>query len=437
MTSLVPLFLLASSTVSDPLLDRLIEESLAMRPELRAAEATLRAERERIAPAGALPDPSFDVGFQNESFGAITLGEAEDTFFIVMGTQVFPWFPKLDLRSDIASAEAKQQVVRIERVRLGIEAEVRRAYLDLLLARDRSRLLDRLDALWSESAGVARVRYEAGEAPQSDVLRAQLELNRLRRRRWAREAEEQSSVQALNRLRGRPLDESIETSTSLRKIGAPSLPPFEEAAADAEARSPELRIAALAIESAERAVDLAEWERVPDFGIRAGVMPRAKELEPMWQVGLTFTLPIYFWSKQNRAVAENEARREASGLDRRALAELVRLRVKQRETALQYLRRTIELYRDGLLIQSDATAESTLSQYQVGRVSFASVLEAFVGYVSDEEDYLTALGDAQRIAIAALEVSLDEPTLGGAPMRAGAPVAAEERREEARPMGGM
>jgi outer membrane protein, heavy metal efflux system len=443
--------LVASSTISDPLLDRLIDESLAARPEIRAAEATLRAERERIPRASALPDPSFNVAFQNESFTDITLGDSEDTFFIVMGTQVFPWFPKLNLASDIASADAKQQAVGIERVRLDVEAEVRRAYLELNLARDRLQILTRLDALWSKSEGTARVRYESGEAPQSDVLRAQLELNRLRRRRWALEAEVRSSVQALNRLRSKPLDEPIETTISLREIGPPVLPAYEAAVADAKARSPELRVAEVGIGRAESAIDLAKWDRVPDFGVTAGVMPRAKELEPMWQVGVSFTLPLYWWTKQDRAIAENEARREASAWDRAAIEELLALRVKQRESVLSYLLQTIDLYRNGLLVQSDATVESTISQYSVGRVTFASVLEALVGYIADEEDYLAALADAQRIAIAALAVSLDEPSASGGAMagrsipgagtmrqlRPNAAAAPAEGREAAPQMGGM
>ena len=58
-------------------------------------------------------------------------------------------------------------------------------------------------------------------------------------------------------------------------------------------------------------------------------------------------------------------------------------------------------------MQSRATADSTLAQYRVGKVTFASVLEANAGYINDEESFLAAVADAQRIAIAAAEVSLE------------------------------
>ena len=61
---------------------------------------------------------------------------------------------------------------------------------------------------------------------------------------------------------------------------------------------------------------------------------------------------------------------------------------------------------------SQASADSTLAQYRVGKVTFASVLEANAGLINDEEGCLLALAAAQRIAIAEAEVTLDP--VGGA-----------------------
>ena len=47
----------------------------------------------------------------------------------------------------------------------------------------------------------------------------------------------------------------------------------------------------------------------------------------------------------------------------------------------------LEVYRHGLLVQSDATVRSTLFQYRVGKVPFASVLEVMRGLVADEGGY--------------------------------------------------
>jgi hypothetical protein len=66
----------------------------------------------------------------------------------------------------------------------------------------------------------------------------------------------------------------------------------------------------------------------------------------------------------------------------------------------------VDIYQQGLLIQSQASAESTLAQYQVGKVSFASVLEANAGFIADQEGYLETVAAAYRILNAQAELSL-------------------------------
>jgi len=138
-------------------------------------------------------------------------------------------------------------------------------------------------------------------------------------------------------------------------------------------------------------------------------------------------LPVWTGRKQGRAVAERRALAEGDSAGAEAIEQILRLRVAERRAALEALLGNIALYRDGLLVQSQATVDSTLAQYRVGRVTFASVLEANAGFVADEDGYLTALADAQRLAIAGFELSLDPvgaaaAGIGGAAMPgAGAP----------------
>jgi outer membrane protein TolC len=406
----------APPPAADPVLARLLEESLAATPELRQAEAAARAERERVPQAGALPDPTLSLGIQNDGFGELQIGKMETSWWQVMVTQGLPWPGKRGLRTDVARQSAAVADAGVSRARLSTEADVRRSYVDLLLVRDRLALLARLEALWQKSAGIARTRYETGEGAQSDVLRAQLELNRLRQRRWGLEAQERAALQSLNRLRGRPLDEAIATTARVRDLGVPALPDEDAAAADALARSPELAAARASAARAGRQEALARRDRFPDLAVSAGVMPRGS-LDPMWTASISVGLPVWSSRKQGRAVAESTARAEADASAVEGLERTLRLRAAERRSALAALLDTIRLYREGLLVQSAATADSTLAQYRVGKVTFASVLEANVGYVNDEDGFLAALADAQRLAIASFEVSLDPvapPGVGGA-----------------------
>ena len=405
---------------SDPVLAELIRESLNRRPELRQADAVVSAERERVPQAGAIQDPILTLGIQNDGFKGLQIGKMETSYYQVMVTQPLSWPGKLGLRSDVATGGVRLAEASVSLARLTAEADVRRAYLELLLVRDRLALLVKLEALWTRADGLARTRYETSEGSQSDILRAQLERNRLRQRRWALEAEERTRVQAINRLRAHPLDEPLQTTASVKNLGLPSIPGIEAALADAERRSPELLQSRLQVERATSQVALARRERYPDFSLTAAIMPRGS-LEPMWAAGISINLPIFSGSKQVRAVAESEARVAASDGAAETVLQVLRLRVQDRLALLTSLVESAGIYRDGLIIQSQATVDSTMSQYRVGRVTFASVLEAITGVISDEDGYLQSIVAAQRVAIAADEVSLD-PAGGGAAGLAGGAV---------------
>jgi hypothetical protein len=139
----------------------------------------------------------------------------------------------------------------------------------------------------------------------------------------------------------------------------------------------------------------------------------------MWQAGVAFNVPVWSLDKQSHVMAENHARGQSARGGAEALRQLLALRVRERLEALGALVEANRLYRSGLLVQSETTVSSTLLQYQVGRVSFASVMEALSGYLSDVNGFLESIAAVHRITIAQREVSLDAPGgTGGAVMGA-------------------
>jgi outer membrane protein, heavy metal efflux system len=391
---------------ADATLTRLIQESLATRPELAQAVAVSHANKERVSQAGAMPDPMLQVGIQNDGFTSIEIGRMGTSFVSLMASQTFPWPGKLGLREQVAQLGSSQSLKVVARVRLSTEADVRREYLELVLVRDRLELLGQLEGIWQRSASFAQLRYETGGGTQADVLRARLEQSRLQQRRFTLLAQERSRIQALNRLTGHPLLQPIDTtSTHIKDLTA--LVPLERVFSikEALARSPELAAARIGTARADKALGLAGKGYYPDLTVSAGFMYRG-QLPPMWLATIAGPVPIFSGSKQSRAVAENAALLQAAHSEVVTIEQLLRLRSEDRHAAFSALRQTIDLYQQGLLVQSAATTESTLAQYQTGKVTFASVLEANAGLIADQDGYLEAVAAAQRLLIAEAEVSL-------------------------------
>jgi outer membrane protein TolC len=181
-----------------------------------------------------------------------------------------------------------------------------------------------------------------------------------------------------------------------------------------EARSPELAGARASVRQTEKLLDLTKLDRRPDFAVTAGLMPRGG-LDPMWQVGVSISLPIYGRHKQQRAVAEHEHHRRGQGAEVDSVRTLLRQRTEERSIQIQTLRRTRDLYRDGLLVQSEATFKAALAQYESGRAPFLGALEALNGWVGDQGAYLQTLAQlqAQHIALREAALAPTAPINGG------------------------
>lgn len=405
---------------NDPLLASLIRQALEQNPELTKAKALTEAERERIPQAKALPDPTLSLGLQNDGFKRLEVGRMETSYYQIALSQGLPWPGKRGLRSEVARLGAEAIDAQSARTRLTLEADVKRAYGALLLVRSQLRLLETQALFLQQGEAIARTRYEVGQGSQAELLRAQLERSRLNQSRFSLLSEERSALAALNRLRVQPSETPIPTQRTFEELPTPHALIPGEVQSKAEESSPELRTASLGVSQAERSLDLAKLDRRPDFAVTAAFMPRGG-LDPMWGLGFSISLPVWSKQKQHRAVVEQEHRRRAQGADLDSQKLLLRQRIQERAAQMDAALEILNLYRSGLLVQSEASFRAALAQYEAGRAPFLSVLEALKGWVADQSGLLQAQAQALAIQIAQDELNLGStPPIGATTLSTGA-----------------
>ena len=391
---------------SDPVLDSLLRQALDRSPDLVRSSNLIAAEKERVPQARALPDPTLSFGIQNDGFQKIQVGEMETSYYQMMFTQPFYWPGKRGLKGDVAGLAAEVSEASLARERLTLRADVKRAYYGLLLVHDQQRLLDLQAPLLEQAEAIAKTRYEVGQGAQVDLLRAQLARTRLVQTRLALESEDRTALANINRLRAMPPETPLATDQSLGKLPDPA-PIHGETTALQE--SPELASARVGLKQAERSLDLARLNRRPDFSVSAGVMPRGK-LDPMWTFNVGITLPLWSKGKQQRAVAEQEFRRQAQDAQIEGLGHLLQERSHERAARMASALAVLQLYREGLLVQSEGAYRASLAQYESGKAPFLSVLDALNGWIADQSGLLQTQAQALAIAIAQEELTLG-PTL--------------------------
>lgn len=401
----------------------LIQEAEARNPDLARARSLEAADRERIPQARALPDPTVTLGLQNDGFKGLQVGRMETSYYQVMATQGLPWPGKRGLRGEIAALGADASRTGLERTRLSLEADVKRAYFGLLLVRGQRALLERQGVLLRQAEATARVRYEVGQGAQADLLRAQLENTRLEQARLGFASAEAAALAGLNRLRGADPDEPLATEGSILDVPVANVP-VREVLERGDRECPELASARLGVKQAEKSLDLARLGQRPDFAVSAGLMPRGG-LDPMWYAGVSVSVPLWSKQKQSRAVAEQEWRRRAQGSEAESVRNLLAQRTRERAAQLEAALGSLRIYREALLVQSEASFQAALAQFEAGRAPFLGVLESLNGWTADQGGLLQVQAQAQALQIAQEEFNLAgtpaiaAPALASGPMGAG------------------
>jgi cobalt-zinc-cadmium efflux system outer membrane protein len=388
---------------ADPFLDGLVLEALQKNPELTGALASAEAAQLRIAPARTLPDPFLSFNYQNDGKSP-SLGQRDMTFLGAMFSQPLPWPGKLRLAGEEAKNRAEEvKEGTVGRARLAVEARVRRAYYDYLLARALLEVIEDRGRSWREIADIVRERYAVGFGVQQDVLRAQIEVLRIDEARAEQMAQVANRRAEINRVLGRPQETEIETPARLAfRSDVPGLPALLQAVRD---RSPELAAVSRAIEAARLRVSLAKKDFLPDFVASGGPMYRGG-LDPMWQVGLGITLPIYAGSRQRPRLSaaqadqrSEEARASSTGLE-------LEFRTRERFENLTAVLKVARLYDEGVLPVDQLSLESAIASYRTGKVPFVTVLEALNTLYSDRSIYRTRLAEAEKLRVAIDEADL-------------------------------
>ena len=374
------------TTVQTISLAGLIAELEQNNPELQAARRDIDMRVAGIAPAGALPDPTFSAGFMSD-FWAVPLfatGTNQFAYRQFSVSQEFPFPGKRSLRTGIASTEADAARWDYEATRRRLVAQVKTAYFEYAYTVRTIDVVQRNKALLEEVIQIAESRFSVGKAMQQDVLKAQVELSLLLERLTMLD-QQRASVQAqINGLLYR------QPETPLGSVGeyAPVTLTHDLATlrALAEKNSAALRRDDTSIAKGQQALALANKDLRPDFGT---AVFSEKRPGMAWMYGVDFMVqvPLYWQRKQRPMVAGAAASLEGARQMRNNTLATEQAQVTQEYLAATASRRLMDLYSDSILPQSRLTLESSLASYQVGNADFLTLLSNYQMVLTYEISY--------------------------------------------------
>lgn len=392
----------ASGKAAEPVrLPDLIAEALANNPEVRAAQKSYEAARQRPSREGSMPDPTLSVGYASNGgpLPGQQLGSNPTSNIGFMVSQEIPYPGKRKLRGDIASRDAEAEFWQYQAVGLNVRSRVIQAFHRLHHTYAALEILTQGKDLISEMLRVSEARYTAGKTAQQDIFKAQTQLSMMETRIISMQQDQRSAEaeinSLLNRRPGSQLGPPVEVEPQ------PMAMTVDDLLLRAAGTSPELERRLKVIARSELSVNLARKEFHPDYTVSAGYFNQGS-MSPMYQVRVDIPLRLHAEQKQRPALNEQVDMLAGARRGFEAAEQNLQFRVREAYTAAETAWRLMKLYRDTILPQSQLTVDASTVAYQAGSTDFVFVLNNLITKV-DVEEQLHQQALTYALALARIE----------------------------------
>jgi len=366
----------ASALSANPSLNDYLVWASVNNRGLRAAFYRWKASLEKVGQTG-LPDPTLSYGYFLENVET-RVGPQEHRVSI---KQSLPWPGTIGSGKDAARANARAVRQNYQSEKYRLYYQIKKAYYEFyLLGREISILTDNMHLL-SHWEAVARSRYKAALTPQTDLIKAQVELARLESRLHSLEDRIRPAKEYLRAIVSWPDSIDLPIPSSI----ADELPALDEDIIMTAMRrtNPDLKSLQFLAERERALYSQSKKSNLPQFSVGVDYIatgePINRTLEDSgkdpWILNLGINIPIWF-GRNKAGTGEAAARlKEAEYRFQDAGARLTAV-MEERLYQLRDARRIVELYRDGLIAKSEQSLNIAYKAYQAGSLEFLSVLDA-------------------------------------------------------------
>ncbi len=381
-------------------LDVAITKALAGNPGL--AEIKARAEALAAVPeqAGALPDPTVNVGLLNVPTSSFNLHQEDMTMMEMGVSQTIPFPGKRALREKVAEHEAMASAESVEEARLRLTRDVKLNWWRLFYYDRTLKLLNEAEGFFQQLIDIAQANYKVGKGAQQEVMMAQLELSKLKGETLdflgQRGAESAKLNALLDRDVGTPLIIPSETTFKLPELAGAKLQDKSLLARPLFAQHGRM------LEAAKAKVELAQSDFYPDFTVGGGYAfrqntPTGQGRSDFASVQLSMNVPIYANHKQAKAVDQRKSELLQEQYALKDEHHKIQAEIEAKTSEYQQTRKKLLLLEHEILPQAQQAVNSLLSGYQVSQKGFTDLLRTQLSYFQYQIQYWQALTNTQQL----------------------------------------
>src|SRR6056297_590821 len=193
---------------SYPQLEKYLQIAVKQNPELHSLRFLYEAEKEKAREASVLPDPELNI---NYDFNPM-VSESQMGRFSISAMQMFPWFGTLNTQKEtqLYTAEARQAM--IDSRQLEILRDIQITWFGISEVKQQIRIAEETLKLVGDLEQLVEIRYETARTGQADILRIQMEKQRIQNKIKNLKDKLLPLYAGFNELLNRELDEEVITN---------------------------------------------------------------------------------------------------------------------------------------------------------------------------------------------------------------------------------
>jgi cobalt-zinc-cadmium efflux system outer membrane protein len=370
MALLVSPWLTATSHSQTLTLKTALQRALAANPRLTAAERDVGIATGQRIQAGALINPELSYE-QDNSFGSGRYRGTKSTETTLQISQLFELFGKRDARIAVGQAGVETAAIQRKAVRLEVLSETAVAFLGVLGAQRRVRILDEQIAAIEKLAPLLHRRVDAGASSPAEIGRAEVASALVKADRERVSSTLASARRELAVLMGDTAAKFSAVSGRLDDLGRP--PSFQVVIAAIDSNPQLMRWTAV---YAQRNAELllARLKPYPDVRVSGGWRHYNETGDDAVRLSLSVPIPVFDRNQGNilsaqESLAKTKAEREAN---RNTLIVLA----GRAYDSLQGSLRELKVLRDVAIPKSSQAADAIFEGYGQGRFTLLEVLDA-------------------------------------------------------------
>ena len=369
-------------------------------PEVIAALKEWDVARAQVWQARALPDPELELEYE-ELPGVFSLGKFGERNIGVVQTIEFPATWWLRNRAAVQNAHATQMQA-YETAKLDLAARVKIAYDRIVFNQKIYDYSEQNLKLAQDFLAKAQARFEAGDVPQLEVLRAEVEAGRAENQVTVARSDLWTSKAELNTRLARDI------KTPLGVVGDVDYQLVELDLSSLKERAlvsrPDLVGAGLALASVRswRSATVASILPNINLGIFRQTISGPTGKESFWRTGIGLELPVWAMFRQRGEIAETNAQVAKVSAQTDAVRYQVVLDVEVAFLNLKAAEQQVGLFQDRILPVAERAYEVGSQSYREGKATYLELLEAQRSLTETRIEHAEALF-AYRSAMANLE----------------------------------